>query len=287
MICSRRSLACLLLCLPLLSAAQSPKSVAHDLKGKTVFLRGMYAENNLTFDAQGNATSSATPGPFSISALKIEMARFSSGILQIEGFRCVILNPGGNDDAASLSQLRFLPTSVVNIVITADPSHPDALQSVVNKIFAFSLEEALSGKSSAERKYALFTLPALTRPAEHMREMPRQEPASPPGSSTATADDTEPIARPGRGVSIPQATYQPNPEYTDEARKKKINGTCILGFIIDKAGFPIHIRIERSLDPGLDEKAIAAVSQYRFRPAMYNDDPVPVALDIEVTFRLY
>jgi len=280
-------LASLFLCLPLVSAAHSPKSVAHDLKGKTVFLRGMYAENNLTFDPQGNATSSATPGPFAISAVKIEMAHFGSGILQIEGFRCVILNPSGNDDAASLSQVRFLPTSVVNIVIAADPSHPDALQAVVNRIFAFSLQDALSGKSPGEQKYALFTLPALTRPADHMREMPRQEPVSPPGSSTATAEDSEPIGHPGGGVSIPQATYQPNPEYTDEARKKKINGTCILGFIVDKAGFPIHIRLARSLDPGLDEKAIAAVSQYRFRPAMYNDNPVPVAIAIEVNFRLY
>jgi len=287
MICSRRSLAWLLLCVPLLSAAQSPKSVAHDLKGKTVFLRGMYAENNLTFDSQGNATSSATPGPFSISAVKIEMARGGSGILQIEGFRCVILNPSGNDDTASLSQVRFLPTSVVNIVITANPSHAGALQSVVNKVFAFSLDDALSGKSSGERKYALFTLPALTRPPEHMRAMPRQEATSPSDSSSASPNDSEPIMRPGGGVSIPQATYQPNPEYTDEARKKKINGTCILGFIVDKAGFPIHIRLARSLDPGLDEKAIAAVSQYRFRPAMYNDNPVPVAIAIEVSFRLY
>ena len=69
--------------------------------------------------------------------------------------------------------------------------------------------------------------------------------------------------------------------------KKKINGICILGFIIDKQGFPIHIRIEQPLDPGLDEKAIATASQYRFSPATLNDNPVPVEIAVEVNFRLY
>jgi TonB family protein len=287
MIGSVRTLACLLLCLPLLSAAESPKDVAHNLKGKTVFLRGMYAENNLTFDAQGNPTSSATPGPFSISALQVEMAHFGSGILQIEGFRCVILNPTGSDDPASLSQVRFITTSMLTIVISSDPSHPDSLQSVVNKIFAFSLDDALAAKSAAQRKYALFTFASPIRPNEHLTIIPRQDPPPPSDSSAAATGDTEPLMRPGSGVTIPQAIHTGNPEYTADARKKKINGICTLGFIIDKQGFPIHIRIERPLDPGLDEKAIATVSQYRFSPSMLDDQPVPVELVVEVSFHLY
>jgi TonB family protein len=170
----------------------------------------------------------------------------------------------------------------VNIVLTVDPAHPDALQSLVKKIFAFSLNDALAGKSPGQRNYALFTLAALTQPVDRMQTMPRED------SSDSSSDaDTEPIMRPGRGVSIPRAIHQGNPEYTDDARKKKINGICILGFIIDKQGFPIHIRIQRPLDPGLDERAIACASQYRFSPAMLNDNPVPVEIAVEFSFRLY
>jgi TonB family protein len=279
----RHTLAGLFLCLPLFASAQSsPKNLAHDLKGKIVFLRQMYVENDLVFDAQGNPTNTATPGPFSISAIQIEKTHVGGSTLELEGVRCLILNPSGNDDPASLSQIRFLPTGETNVVINGDAAHPEALQSTAHKIFAFSLDEALAGKTPSQRKYALFTLAALTRPVGHMRTIPRED-----SSDRSSDTDTEPMMHPGQGVSIPRAIHQSNPEYTDEARKKKINGTCILDFIIDKQGIPIHIRIQQPLDPGLDEKAIITASQYRFSPAMLNDNPVPVQFAVEVNFRLY
>ncbi len=91
----------------------------------------------------------------------------------------------------------------------------------------------------------------------------------------------------GGGISAPQAIATPDPDYTDEARKAKREGTCILGLIVDTAGNPRDIRVVRGLGYGLDAKAIDAVRQWRFEPAMKEGKPVNVQISVEVSFRLY
>ncbi|HEY9126568.1 MAG TPA: TonB family protein [Acidobacteriaceae bacterium] len=50
---------------------------------------------------------------------------------------------------------------------------------------------------------------------------------------------------------------------------------------------PQNIKVRRSIGSGLDEKAVEAVRQYRFRPALANGSPVAVPISVEVNFRLY
>lgn len=92
--------------------------------------------------------------------------------------------------------------------------------------------------------------------------------------------------RPGGGVSAPQLVYRVEPEYTEEARKAKYQGTVVLTAVVDPDGIVRRVRVLRSLGLGLDEKALEAVRQWKFRPGMKNGVPVPVAASIEVTFRL-
>ncbi|HEU5403521.1 MAG TPA: energy transducer TonB [Terriglobales bacterium] len=91
----------------------------------------------------------------------------------------------------------------------------------------------------------------------------------------------------GGGVSAPVPIYDPDPEYSDEARKAKYQGTVVLWVVIGPDGRPRDMRVERSLGMGLDEKAMDAVKKWRFRPAMKDNQPVPVQVNIEVSFRLY
>lgn len=93
--------------------------------------------------------------------------------------------------------------------------------------------------------------------------------------------------RVGGGVSAPRAIYDPDPDYSDEARKAKYQGSVILWVVIDSRGIPQNIRLQRSLGMGLDEKAIEAVSKWKFAPALKDGKPVAVQVNIEVTFRLY
>jgi periplasmic protein TonB len=95
------------------------------------------------------------------------------------------------------------------------------------------------------------------------------------------------VFRVGGGVSAPRAIYQPDPEYSEEARKAKYQGTVVLAAIIDANGHPRDIRVARSVGLGLDEKAMEAVKTWRFEPAKKDNQAVAVLVNIEVTFNLY
>jgi protein TonB len=95
------------------------------------------------------------------------------------------------------------------------------------------------------------------------------------------------IFRVGGGVSPPKAIYQPDPEYSEEARKAKYQGVVVLAMVIGPDGRPRDIRVQRSLGLGLDEKAMEAVRTWRFEPAKKDGQAVAVAVNIEVSFNLY
>src|SRR5438045_3101987 len=95
------------------------------------------------------------------------------------------------------------------------------------------------------------------------------------------------VFRVGGGVSAPKAIYSPDPEYSEEARKAKYTGTCVLWLIVGPDGKPRDIKVSRNLGMGLDEKAIQAVKTWKFEPAMKDGKPVAVEISVEVEFRLY
>jgi periplasmic protein TonB len=91
----------------------------------------------------------------------------------------------------------------------------------------------------------------------------------------------------GGGVTAPRAIYSPEPEFSEEARKEKYQGTVILSVIVGTDGRTHDIRVRRALGMGLDEKAIQAITEWRFEPGRKDGVPVAVVADIEVSFRLY
>lgn len=84
----------------------------------------------------------------------------------------------------------------------------------------------------------------------------------------------------------PQVIYQEEPEYSEEARQARYEGTVVIAFDVDTSGRPVHLRVVRSLGLGLDEKALAAVARWKFRPAEADRKPVTAPAQVAVTFRL-
>jgi TonB family protein len=94
------------------------------------------------------------------------------------------------------------------------------------------------------------------------------------------------VFRVGGGVTAPALLFKKEPEYSEEARKAKYQGTVLLYIEVDPNGRATNIKVQRSLGLGLDEKAIEAVKQWKFKPGYKDGKPVTVAATIEVNFRL-
>jgi TonB family protein len=138
------------------------------------------------------------------------------------------------------------------------------------------------------------------------QEMDSQRPVDSGGNTGAGHQTVAPRPNPdaagryhvGDGVSAPQLVYAPDPEFTDKARKKKLAGTVVVSLTVDATGKPQDVRISRSLAEGvskklrpialgMDENAVKAVTEYRFKPAEFQGKLVPVDTTLEINYRIY
>jgi TonB family protein len=88
------------------------------------------------------------------------------------------------------------------------------------------------------------------------------------------------------GVTPPVILHKFEPEYSEEARKAKYQGTVRMRVEVDTDGRVRGMRVVRSLGLGLDECAADAVKQWRFKPGMESGRPASMPVDVDVNFRL-
>jgi len=145
----------------------------------------------------------------------------------------------------------------------------------------------------------LHLLPSLVLGSTLLAAMARSPQDKPDKTSGQSVDDggpartvmvnglPEPVYHVGKGITPPRPTYSPQPEYSEEARRRKVQGTVVLAIVVTSAGDVAQIRVTHGRGYGLDEKAIEAVREWKFRPAMKDGAPVSVDVAVEVSFHLY
>ena len=92
---------------------------------------------------------------------------------------------------------------------------------------------------------------------------------------------------PERDVTPPRVIFMPDPPYSEKARKKKIQGVILLSITVGVDGNVHNVTVGKGLGYGLDEKAVETVSQWKFKPALKDGEPVEKEIKVEVNFRLY
>jgi protein TonB len=107
------------------------------------------------------------------------------------------------------------------------------------------------------------------------------------GWGQETKTEAPQVYRIGRGVTAPRFLHRADPQYSPEARKKKIQGIVLLSLIVNKDGRTEEIKVIRGLGHGLDEKAVECARQWEFAPAEKDGVPVAVFVNVEVNFHLY
>ena len=104
--------------------------------------------------------------------------------------------------------------------------------------------------------------------------------------------DAPPVAEPegpihvGGDVQKPEKVSAPQPQYTEIARKARIQGVVIVQAIIDKGGNVTNVKVLKGLPMGLSEQAVEAIKKWKFKPATLNGKPVDVYYNLTVNFRL-
>jgi TonB family protein len=140
------------------------------------------------------------------------------------------------------------------------------------------------------------SLALLTPQATTAQPQPNPAPAT--QTTLGPNPDASGVYHWGPGVIPPKVVYQVPPDYSEEARKKKLHGRTLVTLIVEANGNPVDIRIKESMADtvarkyrkaalSLDEKALEAVRGYRFAPATYQGNPVPFTLNIEISFQIF
>ncbi len=105
-----------------------------------------------------------------------------------------------------------------------------------------------------------------------------------PGSGGNTGGGPRRI---GGGIAAPILLFRVEPEFSEDARRAKVAGNVLVNLWVTPDGRPTHVHVLRGVGMGLDQKAIEAVQQYRFSPALENGKPVLVELNVEVDFQIF
>ena len=284
---SRRSAIAALLALTLLPLRSA--WAEHGLEGQVKFdylekvltLRHFYSGERLRFHSDGTLQGDAPIGPWTLDGqIEVEDVHLHGARLLIKGRRIhrifdaqykpqdeltTIKNDHGKPQKDLEKALRHLKVEIEIELPTEKPDEKD-VSSAIHAVFLTGSESMVDIVPSYWHAY-----------------FAKQEgkPQSPP-------EPKEPVyyVKPGK-ISAPHITLQPGPEYSQEARKAKYQGTIVMSLIVDASGAPGDLQIQRPLGLGLDEKAVAAISTWKFEPAQKDGKPVAVAINVEVTFRLY
>ncbi|CAN5763660.1 hypothetical protein BH18ACI5_BH18ACI5_09970 [soil metagenome] len=92
--------------------------------------------------------------------------------------------------------------------------------------------------------------------------------------------------RPGSGITAPSIVREVKPEYTDDARRRNIEGDVVLEIVVRSDGSVGDVKVLQGLGGGLDRRAIDAVRQWRFNPAKRFGTPVDVMVEVALEFKL-
>lgn len=191
---------------------------------------------------------------------------------KIEGQVILLLTVGKNGRVKKVSALR------------GDPTLSKAASDAVRKWWKFAPPlrdgKPVEAHSGATIK---FSLPSGIPDVRGTYYSPKAAPSNVTNGAPAERQ----VFHVGGGVSAPRVISAPGPQYDEKARKAKYQGVCVLSLIVTSEGTPRDVRIVRSLGMGLDEKAIEAVSQWKFEPGIKDGKPVAVMVDVEVNFHLY
>jgi len=243
----------------------------HKYKKQVLALRTPFTRGDQKFDSAGQPIGSRSSGQWLVyGAIYVEKLNLTKDTLRLEGPRVGI----SNEEKGKRRLIPFSKSSRIEIHLDQPLNSLDEASTVLNRVFFLDGDAATHIKPEFRRSDddtpddAIYKVSLSTFPP------------SSPGVPEDKKDKKE-------TVLPPRPTYTPEPEFSEQARHAKFQGTVILQIVVNKKGDVVRVRLERALGMGLDQNAMEGVERWRFTPATRNGQPVAVALNVEVAFNLY
>ena len=265
---------------PSYGRAEDQKNVEVELRHiyehKLLSLRNPYFGKALNFDSSGLPTQQLVAGPWSTCGLlQVEKLRITQDGVQIDGRRAILAlrqesGTGQEGTAVKLQVEPILTHEVVRIRVKPLALSIDQINDSLSHVF--------QGGRLVDRVAAYWKPTTKDLKTFRLRT---------PNGSIGELEGSRQVYLINPGVvEPPKAIYDPDPEYTEQARNKRLEGTTVLSIVVNEQGFPEILEITRGLGEGLDIQALAAVANWRFKPAEKDGKPIAVQVTVEVTFHL-
>jgi TonB family protein len=265
---------------------------------KTLVLRNFYHGGRLSYDSAGSpANASAASGEWTMDGfVRVKSLDLSGQHLTIKADRLPVVNGGrsfqvNNEKENSLRiEVKFDPGAITGDKVDTALSRiflttQDRLANVVPDYWKPCVLAASTGQGG--KQYHACSFPPGFSAIPGVVYSSQETPKSGEASSGESNISEGTMFRPGKGVSPPRVLSQAAPEFSEPARRAKYRGTVVLSLVVDKMGQVRNIRILSPVGFGLDQKAVEAVSKWKFDPGRKDGEPVAVLIAVEVDFHLY
>jgi TonB family protein len=262
------------------AAQKTEADIKARLVNQPLYLRGQWNQDKLAFDAAGHLQGTAEVTSFTLSGVEIESVKLSSKELELDGQRVGLeftKNVPKRVPLRLAGKFGNSPPEKMTIKIKA-PADGD-FTAALNAIFADNIADLAPSLPECWQQFARKHLLPI-EPSPDGTPLPGDAPASPSPESAK-------LRRIGGGVTAPRVLTQREPEFDPAARALKYSGVVLVSLIVGNDGIATHVQVLHPVGLGLDERAVAAVSQYTFTPAMQGGNPVPVMLNVEVNFQIF
>jgi len=287
-------------CLP--AESNLEQHLSDQYKGKTLVLRNFYSVDRLRYDSAGMPTWSADSGDWTVGGfVRVSGLGLSGHRLTIQADRLSVVNGGQGFEFQQGGKKKAKKASRVRIEVEVDSSiTAEKAGAALSRIFLTTQDRiadevpeywkpcvlaASTGKGGSQ--YAACSFPrefaAIPGVVYNFNESSELDQAA---ARLWKASDS-PHPRIGKDVTPPKVVSQKDPDFSEDARHAKYQGTVVLSLTVDKTGQTRDIRIVRPLGFGLDREAARAVSTWRFKPAKKDGEPIDMDIAVEVDFHLY
>jgi len=280
---------------PQANGQTTQQAIAARLVGQPLYLRGMWAGDDLKFEADDGQPEMATATvPFTEAGIDVRSVELKDGRLMIEGQRMAL-------EFVSTDTIQRVPakaehyngkmrleiasdgsgdySKALDAIFTSDltsliPSLPPYWQSYAKGHFC---KLKLVEKKPKEKKHKKVPADATALNAEG------PGPCLPTDSDASTAK----MKHVGGAVKPPKVIKSSKPSFTPLARALRYSGEVEVYAWVERDGSVSHVAVRKPAGLGLDEAAAAAVEKYQFTPATQDGNPVAVDLYIDVNFQIY